>query len=225
MAQKYHEGTLFERFKALAAPLVKREPGNDWEWYFLAQHHGLKTRLLDWTENLLTAIYFAVGDEIEAWGGASPTVWIMDAGTLNVATCGADKDSVFVLNSERLASYLPEPIEKDPTAANEKPIAILAARSNERIVAQQGCFTVHGHSMLSLDDLAEQADIRIARLVFDPATIGEVRRELETCGVHAFSLFPDLDHAARHILRTCQRGEGSLMCAYNPSDFVWRRQT
>ena len=50
-------------FRARATQHVSILPQTEWEWMALAQHHGVPTRLLDWTDNILIAAYFAVKDE------------------------------------------------------------------------------------------------------------------------------------------------------------------
>src|SRR3990167_7793499 len=67
------EKQMFRQFKRQLRAFVNNLPKRDLEILALARHHGLPTRLLDWTSNPLTALWFAIKSVTEKNNNAE--VW------------------------------------------------------------------------------------------------------------------------------------------------------
>lgn len=190
------EPPLIKRFKQNALPLMVVRPESEWEWLFVMQHHGLPTRLLDWTESALVALYFAINgsgtdhDDVDGcvWGVlplALNRIAIPDDETTDIPGLGDDP---------HLDSYLPSLIgaQRQPL----KPLAAIALRNNSRIQMQQGVFTVFHKGLEPLD--ADDGNEYLWKLVIPAASKVRIRRELELLNVSKLSLFPDLSNVSEH---------------------------
>ena len=105
-----------QEFKRKAVPFLRHDPTGDLEWLALAQHHGLPTRLLDWTGNPLIAAYFAVAAKLDRGDAA---IYVIDQYALSQATESTDP---FQIKENML--YEPR-------------------YSSTRFIAQEGLFTLH----------------------------------------------------------------------------------
>ncbi|MGZ3813124.1 MAG: FRG domain-containing protein [Mucilaginibacter sp.] len=180
------ENSFLTRFKQSAAMLIDRHPKDSFDWMFLMQHYGVPTRLLDWTESPLTALYFAVSDKTrEDLDGA---LWSLKPTELN-RIAGVDLDEILSFDDKELASYSLETLLQNPRN-KLTPLATIATRNNPRIQAQLGVFTIHHLDQRPIEDFCSKNEV--IKYTIPKANKEDIRRELKLLGISKFTLFPEL---------------------------------
>jgi len=182
---------LLNEYKRLAWALFPDRPdrNDDWAWMALAQHHGLPTRLLDWTTSSLIALWFAVSDPPcneaarESKGDSGPVVWLLS------------------VTAEHWVYGAGNPFSVSGLRVFAPPIA------TPRLRAQRGIFTVSqiGRTRGSIENIARHAGkpnrIYLEYLTIDREKREQIMAELQQHGIDDSSMYPDLQGIAALLRR------------------------
>lgn len=178
----------------------------DTEWWTLGQHFGLATPLLDWTQSLYVAAYFAL-KEPTLLPPKNRAVWAFDDIEFNKILlekrCKRHKEANEIDSIERVEGLIDE---------------------NSRIISQSGLFTKTPED----EDIEEYIDNNINLLGSSPILykieIPDSEREtflrhLEAINIHDSSLFPDINGAAEYANRSLEKEAADRLWELRPDFF------
>ncbi|WP_080965611.1 FRG domain-containing protein [Chromobacterium subtsugae] len=179
LRSKQAEIEMLSEFKRRASSLAPRDVTSDWDWLALAQHHGLPTRLLDWTTNALVAFWFTIENPPKL--GQNGSVWIFF------------NESDDYANSQSLP---------DPFSIN-KTLIYRPRHASTRITAQSGWFTIHkriekSDRFIPLEKNKSYKE-RLIKLIIPGGVFRVLREDINRCGINSASIFPDLDGLTKQI--------------------------
>lgn len=147
------EKDTIEEFQVRNYHLISNQiPTNDYLWLSLMQHYNLSTRLLDWSEDVITALFFSLSlyfkSTMDKKVNNAPCVWILRPYRLKQLLVKQYND---IVNKEEkveenpllISSLLSIPNDKNRLSMyNSVPLPVLCPYNSDRIHAQSGVFTI-----------------------------------------------------------------------------------
>jgi len=178
---------------------------SEWNWLAMAQHHGLPTRLLDWTYSPLVAAHFATA-KVEFFH-RDGVIWAADYVALHRLLPPRLKR---ILNRERSNAFTLEMLAE--AAEGLRPMEKLSRKDfvlfleppslDARIVNQFALFSMMSSPTARLDDWLKKQSPQLARRIIIPAAVKwEIRDKLDQANITERVLLPGLDGLARWLKR------------------------
>jgi len=188
-----HEFLFKARTRVISYPTIEDKTG----WLSLMQHHGLPTRLLDWTKSPLVALYFAT-EYGQRHKNIIPKenacIWLVCPSELNKFY--DHEELIYPLNSRKPSNF----VEQAFYIEDNDNLGVIAASSIEsdgRMIMQQSAFTVHSEQAPLEEKF--KIDKWLIKLEIPQKSIFEIATELEINGFTISNIYPDLDNLSTEI--------------------------
>lgn len=197
------ESAILRAFRKYAPEHTPSGVDSIWHWLAVAQHHGLPTRLVDWTYSPFVALHFATSHPAEY--DQDGLVWCMnyvEAKKLLPRRLKAilDEEHSFTFTIEMLGEFSTlrsfDALAKEPFVVFIEPPSL-----DVRILNQFALFSLMPSPSARLDEwLIAHPDL--CRQVIVPAELKwEIRDKLDQANINERTLFPGLDGLSRWLER------------------------
>ncbi|MBJ8204706.1 FRG domain-containing protein [Bacillus cereus] len=203
-AYKETERSAYNNFLNYSPTLLEKD---SWDLLYIMQHHGLRTRLLDWTESFAISLHFA----LNTWkyNKKDACIWMLDPIKLNEKAVGRST----VLFPKKEFKYPDEFLIKE----TDNSLAITPIKNNTRIIAQKGFFTLQGNLLQPLEEEFNGELLNeniLKKITLKKTILNDANKFLKICGIDEFVIFPDLEGLAKSINKKMENKQHSKALIY-----------
>lgn len=175
-----------------------------WNWLSLAKHHGLPTRLLDWSYSPYVAMHFVTHDMHHF--DEDGVIWCVDYRKTHQLLPKAlrrvlEEDDVNIFTTEMVNSVATTLAEFDALSKEDFVLFFEPPSIDERIVNQFALFSLPSSPRMSLRTLLERCDEAARRLIIPAELKWEIRDKLDQANITERVLFPGLDGLSMWLKR------------------------
>lgn len=198
------ENQLIVNFKQQSSTFI-REDNIDLQFHM--QHHGLKTRLLDWTDSFATALYFA----FEGWDYDRETnacIWLLDPYALHAHLQGIafieTADSIRNISEEDTYDKIWNLSDVFTNTIAEYTFPMYPSKNNARLLVQNGYFTVQSNRLEDLEVELERAcpenkEKIFKKIILSPDLLECIYEYLTLNGINRFTVYNDVDGLSKYL--------------------------
>lgn len=159
-----------------------------WEQLVALQHHGNPTRLLDWTEVLGFALFFALQ---HFDGSKQPAIWVMNPFKLAQNARRSNDKTIGLFHRYSDHDYFDKFINgRELSWPYDAPMPYRPPKLIPRIRAQKGFFTVHGVDRRPVDAIFPTV-VRQVRFPASKGALADANTFLSLAGIDELTMFPD----------------------------------
>ena len=204
LGESHLEKHLLRNFRKYSHKQIRSEYSSVWNWLALAQHHGLPTRLLDWTYSPYVALHFTTNDfncydrdgAIWAVNYVDTKLYLPDQLALIIEEEGSHIFTAEML--ERAVDSLSKlsHLKKDDFAVFFEPPSI-----DDRIVNQYAVFSMMSNPNTLLSNWLIDREVRYFKIIIPAELKWEIRDKLDQSNINERVLFPGLDGLATWLKR------------------------
>lgn len=162
-------------------------------WLLLMQHYGMPTRLLDWTESPLIALYFAVENEKEY--KKESVIYALEPYKLNLSQC--NHDAIMAPWHPDIGRLFNDRFNPEDVYPDQRIVALQTDQFDIRHLVQQSVFTIHG-SGTAINQL-DGCDNFLGKIVIPSTAKEDLRAMLKVFGITRAYLFPDLENLSAEL--------------------------
>ncbi len=194
----------YKKYVSIEDPTINE---SIWKAMIIGQHHGLPTRLLDWTHSTLVALHFATSDgNMDDLESKDTVVWRIDAREINKKLPKNYQDSLnekstFIFSVEHLNKIVTSLQQYDEEMSDKSFVIVEPPSIDQRIVNQYSFFTVMPLGITDIQDFLDNNTENSVKYIIDKKLNWDIRDTLDQLNMNERMIYPGKDGIAKWLAR------------------------